>query len=176
MQHSEIHYLAYGSNLHPLRLKERIPSAQMVGITPLHKHKLLFHKKSHDGSGKCDLVETRDNADIAHGAIYQLKREDKAALDRYEGRGKGYKVKHVTIQMAGRDYRCFVYLAQPGYIKSELHPYHWYKELVILGAEFLKFPDTYISTIRNFTSVRDENSERIQQNEALINRIQRYQL
>jgi gamma-glutamylcyclotransferase len=175
MQRSVIHYLAYGSNLHPLRLKERIPSAKIVGTTQLSSHKIVFHKQSDDGSGKCNLLQTGMNADITNAAIYQLKPEDKATLDRVEGKGNGYEDKHMSIRLKGLTYNCFVYLAQPSHIVSELLPYHWYKELVILGAEFLSFPDSYVSAIRNFVSIEDEDLKRKQENDKLIKRIHRYQ-
>jgi hypothetical protein len=40
-----IHYFAYGSNLHPLRLQERVPSAALLGWTHLHGWELRFDKR-----------------------------------------------------------------------------------------------------------------------------------
>ena len=47
-------YFAYGSNLHPERLRERVPSAESLGVARLEAHVLRFHKRGRDGSGKCD--------------------------------------------------------------------------------------------------------------------------
>jgi len=62
------YYLAYGSILHPLRLGERISSAQLCGVTTLRGYRLAWHKRGADGSGKCDLVRTNREQDRAHGA------------------------------------------------------------------------------------------------------------
>lgn len=50
-----IHYLAYGSNLHPIRMTERVPSARVLGAIELPDHLLAFNKRSTDGSSKCLL-------------------------------------------------------------------------------------------------------------------------
>ena len=50
-----INYFAYGSNLHPMRLMERVPSAKFVGTVEIKKYRLTFHKKSIDDSSKCNM-------------------------------------------------------------------------------------------------------------------------
>jgi hypothetical protein len=65
-----IHYFAYGSNLHPVRLIERVPSANLVGVIGLSKHRLAFQKRSKDGSSKCNLFQTGSASDLVYGAIY----------------------------------------------------------------------------------------------------------
>ena len=40
-----IHYFAYGSNLHPLRLTDRVHCADLVGSVELASHQLAFHKQ-----------------------------------------------------------------------------------------------------------------------------------
>jgi len=174
MQDSIIHYFAYGSNLHPLRLKERVPSARLLGPVKFFGQKLHFHKNGADGSGKCNLVETTDRAAIVYGALYQLKPEDKTALDRIEGKGKGYTDKQIRLQHNNCEYSCFTYLAQSSHITDNLLPYHWYKKLVTLGAKHLEFPNVYIRSIANFESVQDPDSTRRQLNENLINRMTSY--
>ena len=37
-----LHYFAYGSNLHPVRLKERVPSIKLVGTVELAHHDLCL--------------------------------------------------------------------------------------------------------------------------------------
>lgn len=81
-----IHYFAYGSNLHPVRLMKRVPSAELVGVIKHSCHRLSFHKKSNDGSGKCNMLETGADSDHVYGAIYKLKPEHKKDLDKYEGK------------------------------------------------------------------------------------------
>ena len=82
-----IYYFAYGSNLHPVRLMERVPSAEFVGVIKQPRYRLAFHKKSRDGSGKCNILESDSELDQVFGVIYQLNPLHKNDLDRFEGNG-----------------------------------------------------------------------------------------
>ena len=166
-----LHYFAYGSNLHPIRLSERVPSANLVGTVELPHHNLAFHKQSHDGSGKCNLLYTGDESDLIHGAIYSLDPEHKERLDYFEGNGLGYIDKPIKVHHQGKDYNCFTYFAQPSHIADHLQPYHWYKDLVLLGARHLQFPDYYVSSIESVKSIDDPNEKRRKEHDALINKI-----
>ena len=65
---SIIHYLAYGSNLHPLRLTLRVPSARVIGVVEMPGYMLEFHKRSIDGSGKC-LIYTEQGEHHKMGLV-----------------------------------------------------------------------------------------------------------
>jgi hypothetical protein len=169
-----IYYFAYGSNLHPLRLKERVPAAHLVGVTELSKHRLAFHKQSGDGSGKCNMHQTGSGTDSVLGAIYKFPREHKDILDRFEGNGSGYIDDHVLLGHRGREHACYTYYAQDSHIVDHLRPYHWYKKLVVLGAKYLKFPDSYISAIEAVESVEDQQQQRRQEMGILIDKIRDY--
>ena len=175
MQSSILLYFAYGSNLHPLRLEERVHSARLLGVGTCQNRKLSFNKRSDDGSAKCNLIKAEHSATTVYGAIYQLKFEDKAALDRIEGKGFGYTDNQISVQHDNRETSCFTYIAQNSHIARALRPYHWYKELVILGARYLEFPNTYVNAIKDIESIQDPNSARNQLNVKLINRMARYQ-
>ena len=54
-------YFAYGSNMLTERLKARVSSATPIGKANLSDHGLRFHKKSKDGSGKCDIIKSPDD-------------------------------------------------------------------------------------------------------------------
>ena len=164
-----IFYFAYGSNLHPVRLIERVPSAELVGVSKYPRHALSFHKRSHDGSSKCNMFSSE--ADFIYGAIYKLNPEHKDELDKFEGKGYGYIDQQITLEHNEIQYTCFTYLAQRSYIVSDLKPYHWYKKLVILGAQYLKFPDRYVSSIKAVDSIEDPDATRRKEKEELIVRI-----
>jgi len=166
-----LHYFAYGSNLHPVRLTERVPSTTFVGAVELAHHDLAFHKKSHDGSGKCNLLHTGAESDRAHGAIYQLDPEHKALLDMYEGKGSGYMDSPLMVQHQGQNYSCFTYLAQPSHVVDHLQPYHWYKKLVLLGARYCQFPDSYLAAIESVKSIDDPDESRRKEHDVLIKKI-----
>ena len=165
-------YFAYGSNLHPLRLLERVPSAEFVGIAVYDAHRIAFEKHGRDSSGKCNLVSTGNAGDRAYGAIYTLEAEHKPILDRFEGRG--YRDRPVTVQSHGRDYACFTYVAEESHIDKRLKPFHWYQQLVVLGARYHRFPEKYISMLESFDSIEDTDTERRRQVEALIENISKY--
>jgi hypothetical protein len=169
-----IPYFAYGSNLHPLRLVERVSSARLVGVVELRQYRLMFHKKSTDGSGKCNLVPTGSEFDFIYGVIYEINPAHKSDLDRVEGKGCGYLDHHISLQHQGRKYTCFTYFAQQAYIVDNLKPYHWYKQLVVLGARFLQFSDAYVDSLVSVESVEDPDEKRKQVNEALIEKIINY--
>lgn len=167
-----IYYFAYGSNLHPMRLVERVPSAELIGVAKHLNHSLTFHKKSNDGSSKCNMFNSE--SDLIYGAIYKLKPEHKNELDKFEGKGYGYIDNQIKLKHNGNEYTCFTYLAQPSHIVDSLKPYHWYKKLVILGARYLEFPDAYISSIEAVESMEDPDSTRRKEKEVLIESIINY--
>ena len=169
-----LYYFAYGSNLHPVRLLERVPSAQLVGVIELSQHRLAFHKKSQDGSSKCNLVHTDEESDGVYGAIYKMDSAHKQALDCFEGKGNGYHDSQLTVELHGKEYSCFTYFAQQSYIEHNLKPYHWYKDLVVLGAQHLQFPNAYVDSIEKVESVEDLNDARRKHHEQLIEEILNY--
>ncbi|MDH3909632.1 MAG: gamma-glutamylcyclotransferase, partial [Gammaproteobacteria bacterium] len=62
-------YAAYGSNLHPRRLRERIKSATLRGTSFLHKYTLQFHKRGQDRSAKCGFSDCGQGM---HVAVYEV--------------------------------------------------------------------------------------------------------
>lgn len=169
-----IYYFAYGSNLHPMRLMERVPSAKLIGTATHPGHRLTFHKKSDDGSSKCNMFNSRSESDQVFGAIYGLKPEHKDALDTFEGKGYGYIDNQIMLCHEGTAYTCFTYLAQQSHIVDDLKPYHWYKKLVVLGANYLSFPSSYISSVEEVASVEDPDPKRRKEKELLIESIINY--
>lgn len=164
-----IYYFAYGSNLHPVRLTERVPSAELIGVARHPDHALTFHKRSHDGSSKCNMHYT--GSGCVYGAIYRLDPDHKNELDKFEGKGFGYIDIQIAIECNGSQYACFTYIAQESHIVGRLKPYDWYKRLVILGAQYLKLSESYVASIESVESIDDPDSVRKQTNEGLIQRI-----
>lgn len=138
-------YLAYGSNLHPLRLRSRIPLARTLGLVALTSWCLRFHKRGRDGSAKCNLVETTEAAEGAYGAVYEILLADKHRLDALEGVGQGYSEQRLTLPGLGE---VFFYRAQPDAIDTRLLPYDWYRDLVIAGAIHYAAPAHYLDLLQ----------------------------
>ncbi|MEJ2687702.1 MAG: gamma-glutamylcyclotransferase [Gammaproteobacteria bacterium] len=154
-------YLAYGSNLHPLRLGERVPSARLLGAVALAGWSLRFHKRSDvDGSAKCDLMRTGAESDLAYGALYRMAAGDKPALDAAEG--AGYRQQILEVDLDGVPRRAFAYLAETSYRDDSLAPYDWYRNLVVAGARFLGLPCPYVSAIEGVAAISDPDEVRRQ--------------
>lgn len=173
-----VHYVAYGSNLHPLRLIERVPSARELGVVELPGYQLTFHKRSIDGSGKCHLRLRSGQQEHykAYGVLYEFDSEEKQRLDALEGRGKGYSEQHDQFVLRGEPYMAYLYNAQSSHIDSGLAPYHWYKEMVLAGARFHAFPKDYINYIESAPSKDDPDPNRAKDREVLIQRMRDYSL
>lgn len=134
-------YAAYGSNLHPQRLRERIRSATLRGTSFLRKYTLQFHKRGQDDSAKCGISACGQGL---HVAIYELHTADRRILDRIEGVGKGYDVDEVSVPGFGK---CFTYVASRTHIDELLYPFDWYREMVLLGCLRHAFPAPYCERI-----------------------------
>ena len=104
-----LYYFAYGSNMLHERLQRRVPSAVPMGIAILDGYRLVFHKKSVDGSAKCDLV--LDDASKAYGVLFQMKEEELPFLDRAEGVGFGYERVERQLHYRTKEVCAFLYLA-----------------------------------------------------------------
>lgn len=152
-------YFAYGSNMSTPRLHERVISAIPVFMGKLIKHQLKFHKKSKDGSGKCDIEFTNNDNDIVYGVVYRVNVSDKIVLDNFEGLGNGYDEKQVSIQdSVGTFVVATTYFAKN--IDPSLSPYSWYKEHVLRGAHEHGLPMAYIDKIDGFLAIQDNDIER----------------
>lgn len=152
-------YFAYGSNMSSQRIGRRINSARKLVQARLDAHRLVFHKVSLDGSGKCDIHATELSEDYVLGVVYEISAEDKLILDGYEGVGSGYEVKQVCVtDQDGQKLECFAYYAT--HIDSAFRPYHWYKEHVLRGAEQQGFPVDYLEKIQSIISMDDPDPVR----------------
>jgi cation transport regulator ChaC len=152
-------YFSYGSNMSVKRLLDRVPSAEVKFVATLKGHDLRFHKKSKDGSGKCDAHETHDPGHSVIGVVFEISQAEKTALDRKEGLGQGYEQKQVTlISEFGEAVSAVTYYATS--IDPGLKPYHWYLHHVLTGAEENGLPVDYVQKIRNITSIPDPQSGR----------------
>lgn len=136
-------YFAYGSNMSPQRLLARVPSAEPLAMTRLEGHQLRFHKYSRvDGSAKCDAWYTGEPGHTVYGLLYRMAANEKPLLDRCEGLGQGYEIKHVSLEADGeKPVKAFLYYATD--IQSGLQPFDWYKEHVLAGARFAGLPAPY---------------------------------
>lgn len=157
---------AYGSNMSAARLGERCPSARAIGSAELPGHELRWHKRSKDGSGKCDIVPS-DAADACvFGVLYEIAAHEKTELDRAEGLGAGYEEVEIEVLRGNRRVTAKAYKATA--TDSTLRPYTWYRALVIAGAKEHELPDPYVAGLESVPADEDENRARHDERIALI--------
>ena len=114
-------YFAYGSNMCAGRLRGRVPSAQFRFVAQLPNHTLRFHKRSTHGSGKRNAYCTGDTKDSIWGVVFEIRDDERPALDRAEGLGHGYD--HATvivIDPQGKPHKALAYVASPDAIDESL--------------------------------------------------------
>lgn len=156
---TELVYFAYGSNMATRRLRHRVPSARPIGAGRLPGHRLAWHKRSADGSGKCDILPTRPE-DVVYGVVFTLDAAHKPPLDRAEGLGRGYEIKDVRIRLLTGDetVEAFTYYATR--IDDTCLPYDWYRDHVLIGAREHRLPAHYIRLIENVPVFEDADKHR----------------
>lgn len=130
---------AFGSNLDSARMKSRVPSAVVVGVSALLLHTLRFHKRSsNDGTAKADAFRTDAAADRVEGVVYRIDEAELAELDRIEGHGSGYERQLMSFEVIQEDQtthcQAWIYIAMPDHIDESLAPATWYVQHVLDGA------------------------------------------
>lgn len=144
----EVYYFAYGSNMVTKRLRSRVPSAKVIGQARLLNKRMVCNKKSIDGSGKANLVDSP--GDVAWGVLYKVDTEELSKLDKVEG-----DYQRLTVQ---------VLTNEEGFIESEVYismkltdltPYDWYKDLIISGACEHELPRDYLKYLKQLPSRPD---------------------
>jgi gamma-glutamylcyclotransferase (GGCT)/AIG2-like uncharacterized protein YtfP len=159
-------YFAYGSNLHPERLRARIPSSRFICICPVAGYQLRFHKRGEDLSGKCNAVFTGIKEHFVLGAVFNMKQAEKALLDNIEG--EGYCHEPVDVKLGKQFKEAFMYVAEEPFIDDSLNPFQWYKDFVQLGAQYHRFPDQYLQTITAIEAIDDHDEARHRSNESVL--------
>jgi len=161
-------YFAYGSNMCAGRLRERVPSALVLCKAKLSQHTFHLHKRSTDGSGKGNALETLNPADVVWGVVFEIDPAEKPRLDVAEGLGHGYQEKNATVaDEDGREHLVVLYVAEPGAINDNLQPYSWYKRFVVEGARQHGLPVDYIARIESTPASDDPNHNRDADNRAI---------
>jgi gamma-glutamylcyclotransferase len=156
-------YFAYGSNMltERLRAPSRCPSAEAIGVGVIFGYTLAFSKRSRDGSGKATMVRSGKSEEHVFGVVFDVAISERAALDKAEGVGSGYKRIDdllVRLQQGGEILRAATYIATEA--DRTLHPYDWYRGLVIAGAMQHTLPDDWIAMLKQVASVPDRDPKR----------------
>ena len=127
----------------------------------------IYHKRSSDYSGKCNVICTNDPKDVVHGIIFDVKGTEIPKLDKHEGLGFGYLKEKFSIEVDGVERDVLTYVAETDCIDDTLIPYNWYLTLVTTGAEEHGLPRDYVSKLREVPSNSDPKPNRKTRLEAL---------
>jgi len=117
---------------------------------------------------------TGNNSDSVIGAIYSMQVNEKALLDQFEG--PGYRCESMRLEIAGEARDCFVYIAEDSHIDDDLVPHCWYKNIVLLGAEFHNLPESYLEQIRQVKAATDPDEGRHRMHYELIDQMKDYKI
>jgi gamma-glutamylcyclotransferase len=147
------YHFAYGSNIWPGWIKTWAPGVKTYGNAKLPGYRLVFNKKSRDGSGKANIEKTDTVGDEVWGVLYELSEKEIADLDNKEGLN-GYK--HETLKDLvddkGNKVPAWAYVATEPI--EGLKPYDWYLRIIIGGAIEQDLGDDYIKRLESTPSIR----------------------
>jgi hypothetical protein len=163
-------YFAYGSNMLAEWLHTRCPSARPLGIAIARGFFLSFSKRSKDGSAKATLVKADESEHAAYGVLFEIPRREQAALDKAEGKGKGYDRDDafMVVRLADEtEAAASTYLASLQGCDECLVPYDWYHALILAGALQHGLPGGYVAGLRREAVRPDPEPQRTSRREAL---------
>lgn len=134
-------YFAYGSNMLSEHLRSRITFLNVVGRASLKGKRMVFNKRSKDGSGKANLVESPGS--VTWGVLYEINAQDLETLDRIEG---GYERVAVRVRkLNGSEVEAVTYISED--LTNDSRPYEWYRNLLLSGAREHDLPQDYIAYV-----------------------------
>lgn len=166
-------YFAYGSNMLASRLRDpqRAPSAKLYGIGALHHHRIAFHKRGRDGSGKCNAIFTGCADNCVWGVLYTLPDRDLDALDHAEDTARGgYARRTLDIRIAPTNtVEAAGYVAGATFIDDSLYPFDWYVAFVVEGARRNQLPQDYIARLVEHPTQADADVQRRRTAEFILN-------
>ena len=151
-------YVAYGSNMCVTHLRDRVPSALVKTTGYISGYRLVFNKKSIDGSAKGNIEFTGRHDDCVHGVVFEFDERERFQLERAEGLGLGYAAMTVRVSTPIGGVEAMTYYA---ILKDDaLKPYHWYKAFVVQGARENQLPPDYITMLEAIKTIDDPDPER----------------
>lgn len=108
---SEILYIAYGSNLNLSQMKQRCPTARVIGASEIKDYELVFRGSRYSAVA---TIEPCKGSSVPV-LLWGIQTEDEKSLDRYEGYPNFYGKKNMEIVLNGRTVSAMVYVMTPGH-------------------------------------------------------------
>lgn len=106
----EKYYVAYGSNLNLPQMKQRCPTAKVVGTSEIEGYELIFRGSK---TGAYATIEPCEGSTVPV-MIWAVKPKDEQALDRYEGYPRFYDKEAMDLEVNGKTVCAFVYVMTEG--------------------------------------------------------------
>ena len=136
-------YFAYGSNMDPQRIQERINRPPAREAAALSGYKLYFNKQADrkPGIGYANIMPTE--GETVHGILYQVTECELSRIDCYERVHSGhYSRLNVTVlPNDGQEVAAVTYIACPDKISDGLVPERCYLDHLLAGKDDL--PEVY---------------------------------
>lgn len=140
-------YAAYGSNLDPRQMLQRAPHSPHLGTGWLRGWRLTFGGEEIGWEGAVATL-AEDATKSVFVSIYDLTRQDEAALDNWEGVNTDlYRKIRVRVDTLTGVQLCYVYVLNSF---EGGRPSQRYLEIMIGAALEAGAPDDYLTELRSF--------------------------
>ena len=129
-------YFAYGSNMLATQARRRVPAAKAVGTAILAGWRVVERLTAD--------IERAEGC-RTYGVLFELREEDLATMDRFEGAPKVYRRKTVRVNFKGRLVRAVTYVMTKATVaKRGGKPYKEdYRKRCSDGARTHRIPDAF---------------------------------
>lgn len=133
-----VKYFAYGSNMHHQQMFTRCPSSQFLKPVRCKNKRLIF--VGHSDKWKGPIANIIIGKEDIWGGLFEINRDNLAALDRYEG--KRYARSEIEVfDRDGLKERAITYIRNIS--EEEKNPSRKYIEVILQGSEDCDLPNEY---------------------------------
>lgn len=171
---SRLLYFAYGANMHPALMGNFALSAELKGIAMLPKFRLAFSLAGRHGDARCNIEKTMDLNDVVYGTLYRIEYQEIVSLEHKLMQNHGVSRCKLTVMSYRKPVKVFSFFTDPPTASDKDPAFSWYKQMVLMGALYHRFPESYINAIRTRNSILDPDAKRRQSKEELLNKITTY--
>ncbi len=133
------HYFAYGSNMNPARMRDRVSEPCTAASGTLRDYLLRFNKRAtgkHSGTAYANVIYRRGA--VTEGVVYRLSAPEQITkLDPHEVYPEHYDRLVVQVETTDGLLDAWVYIANADFISEGLKPARWYLEHLLAGKDYL---------------------------------------
>lgn len=161
-----MYYFAYGSNMLTARLARRVPSVWPAGPAWLDGHRLYWHLRGGDGSGKCNIVATGNDSDRVHGVLFELDPDRLSHLHAAEG--PAYQFVETAVGTASGSRTAATYRGRSHWLDDGLIALDWYRDFVVEGARAHGLPAEWVDWLASSPAQPDSDIARAAENRMIL--------